>query len=66
MDLTQLIVDLGVLAGITLFGLLAVVPLWLDGRPGPRQRFGETQRQPRGSLPGSGPISRTLTSPMSM
>jgi hypothetical protein len=32
MDLTQLLLDLLVLAGILLFGLLAVVPLWLEGR----------------------------------
>lgn len=66
MDLLQLLIDLGVLAGILLFGVLAVVPLWLDGQAQAAQRFGDTQRHPRGSLPGSGPISRTFTSPMSV
>jgi hypothetical protein len=71
MDLTQLLLDLLVLAGVLLFGLLAVVPLWLEGRsrdrqPAQRARLGLTQRQPRGGLPTSGPISRTMTSPISV
>lgn len=66
MTIFQLLLDLAVLAGIALFGLLAVVPLWLDRDAGEGQCFGDTQRQPRGGFPASGPISRTMTSPMSV
>ena len=65
MDIPQLLLDLGVVAGILLFGLLAVVPVWLDREAGSDAQRLDTQRQPRGGFPTSGPISRTVTSPMS-
>lgn len=65
MDTPQLLLGLAVLAGVALFALLAVVPLWLERDVRTPQRL-VTQRQPRGGLPVSGPISRTATSPMSV
>lgn len=66
MDLTQLLTDLLVIAGVLLFATLAIVPLWIEHAAAEPQPRRVNQRQPRGGFPTTGPISRTFTSPMNV